>query len=278
MKVHIRANTLKKDAAATAASLAGALAGAGLDVADSLDGADLVIALGGDGTLLDAVRAAGGRPVAGFNIGSLGYLASVERDNFGKAVEMIAKGRFRISERTMLECTVQGDEGGRTATALNDIALVRERSGHAAILDVAVDGRHAARYLADGLIFATPTGSTAYSLSAGGPILMPDSASFAITPLNPHALAIRPIVVGDGVSVTVVSRPRGDGSDGSIAVAADGAGVCGLSPGGRLCVRKAAVRAKIVEFDGHDPYEVLSRKLGWPGRRARPDGRGEDPL
>lgn len=261
MKVFFRVNGAKKDAGALRRDLAAALPEAGLQEAESAEEADIVIALGGDGTILDAVRESPGKPVAGFNIGSLGYLASVERKDFKKALALLAKGKYRIAQRTMIEC--RSAKGG--AAALNEIALVREHSGRAVTLDISIDGRRAARYLADGVIFATPTGSTAYSLSAGGPILMPDSASLAITPLNPHALAARPVVAGDDVEITVAAAAREDGLDGSIAVAADGLNVFTLSPGETMELRKSQRKAFLVEFEGYDPYEVLSRKLGWPG-------------
>lgn len=269
MKVFFYVNTAKDDADGTHRALSAALAGNGLCEAESAGDADVVVALGGDGTILDAVRFAPGKPVAGFNIGSLGYLASVERRDFGKALAMLAKGKYRISPRTVLECSRQDAPAAVPVRALNDVVLMRERSGHPATIDVAVDGRRAATYFADGLIVATPTGSTAYSLSAGGPVLMPDSASFVITPLNPHALAVRPIVVGDGVSISAVPRRRADGRGAAIAVYADGRDAMSLEPDSALCIRKSALCAQLVEFDGYDPYRVLSRKLGWPGKIQR---------
>lgn len=265
MKVYFRANETKEDAAGTRKALSDALAANGLCEAADAGDADVIVALGGDGTILETVRDWPGKPVAGFNIGSLGYLASVERRDFGKALAMLAKGRYSISERTVLECS----SGTASARALNDVAMMRERSGHAVTIDVAVDGRRAATYFADGIIIATPTGSTAYSLSAGGPVLMPDSASFVITPLNPHALAVRPVVVGDNVEISAVPRRRADGRGAAIAVYADGRDAMALEPDAVLSIRKSETRAQLVEFDGYDPYRVLSRKLGWPGKVAR---------
>ncbi len=181
---------------------------------------------------------------------------------------MLAEGRWRISRRTMLEARRAGG-GERTALALNDIVLMRELSGHAAVLDLAVDGRGASRYFADGLVFATPTGSTAYSLSAGGPVVMPDSASFVVTPMNPHALGIRPVVLNDSVVMTVTSRARDEERDGKIGVYADGVNAMMLDDGESLELRKSPEYASFVEFDGYNPYEVLSRKLGWAGRGGR---------
>lgn len=266
-KIHFHVNAAKPAAGEAYAALAAALPALGLAEAGKGADADVIVALGGDGTILRAARAHGATPVIGFNLGGLGYLASVERRDFQKALAMIAEGRYAISRRAMLEARKSGAAHG--TAALNDIVLMRELSGRAAVLDLAVDGRAAARYFADGLVFATPTGSTAYSLSAGGPVLMPDSASFVVTPMNPHALGIRPMVVSDSVSMTVTSRARDGERDGRIGVYADGENALMLDDGETLEIAKSQTAALFVELEGHDPYEVLSRKLGWAGRGGR---------
>lgn len=267
-RVHFHVNKDKPEALAVYADLVAALPRFGMELSEKGEGADAIIALGGDGTILRASRIHTDKPVAGFNLGTLGYLASVERRDFGKALSMLAEGRFRISMRTMLEAHVRGEDAA-SAVALNDIVLMRQASGHAAILDLNVDGRDVARYLADGLIFSTPTGSTAYSLAAGGPVLMPDSASFVVTPMNPHALGVRPMVVSDGVAMSVAFRTKDGGRDGSIGVYADGENVFNLGDGDGLEVVKSPDAARFVEFDGYDPYEVLGRKLGWSGTNIK---------
>ena len=138
-------------------------------------------------------------------------------------------------------------------------------SGHSARLDLEADGKLVTRYMADGLIFATPTGSTAYSLAAGGPVLMPDSRSFVVTPLNPHALGVRPLVVSDDVAFTVTVRPRTAGNALRVGVYADGENVGALGAGDCVTVSKSAASARLVELEGYDPYDVLARKLGWSG-------------
>ena len=253
-RVHFHVNKSKPEAKAAYESLAAELPGLGLETCEKGAEADVVIALGGDGTIL-----------RGFNLGGLGYLASVERRNFARALAMLAEGRFRISRRTMLEARLAGGGDCEPALALNDIVLMRQLSGHAAVLDLSVDARGVARYFADGLVFATPTGSTAYSLAAGGPVVMPDSASFVVTPMNPHALGVRPMVVSDSVVMSVAARARDGGRDSRIGVYADGENVFALDDGGSVEIRKSPEFAAIVEFDGHDPYEVLARKLGWSG-------------
>ena len=272
-RVHFHVNALKPRAKAAHKALAALLPHFGLSLSENGGDADIVIALGGDGTILKAAKLNASKPVVGFNLGGLGYLASVERRDFKKALAMIAEGRYKISKRTMLEAVKPGD-GKSRAVALNDIVLMRELSGHAAVLDLAVDGKCAARYFADGLVFATPTGSTAYSLSAGGPVLMPDSASFVVTPMNPHALGIRPIVLSDEVAITVTTRSRDEGRGGRIGVYADGENAIMLDDDGTVEIRRAHECALMVELDGYSPYEVLSRKLGWTDARVRLPARG----
>jgi len=232
----------------------------GLVVAED-DAFEVVVVLGGDGTILRAVHEFPGMPVLGLNLGGLGYLSSVEEKCFPRAMEMLAKGEYRISDRSVL--AVRKD--GSWFSALNDVVVNRVMSGHAAILDLAVDGKPATRYLADGLVIATPTGSTAYSLAAGGPVLMPDSGSFVVTPMSPHALGIRPLVVKDSARMTVTSRPRANGKAEKIGVFADGEIVFTLDGDERMEVVRSNHVAKFIELDGYDPYDVLARKLGWSG-------------
>jgi NAD+ kinase len=265
VKVKFYINVEKPAACAAAKELKALAASFGLTVA-ARGRADAVIALGGDGTILRAVHECAGVPVLGFNLGGLGYLSSVGRGDFGTALQMLAAGRFTVSERTMLEVRKVGAR--RRKLALNDVVVVRELSGHAAVLDLEVDGSPATRYMADGLVIATPTGSTAYSLAAGGPVVMPDSRSFAVTPMNPHALAVRPLVVSDAVRLTVTSRRR-NGRAEKIGVYADGEGVFQLDGDEAVIVAKAPVGAKMIALEGSDPYETLGRKLGWSGTSVR---------
>ena len=149
------------------------------------------------------------------------------------------------------------------AVALNDVVVSRGVSGHAVQLELSVNGRMATRFSADGLVVATPTGSTAYSLAAGGPILLPDSESFAVTPICPHALASRPLVIPDTARLTVRARLRARGE--KVAVFADGARVQQLGADDAVEIVRADVSVPLIQLRGYDPYEVLSRKLGWNG-------------
>jgi len=224
--------------------------------------ADIVIALGGDGTFLRAVHRFPDSPILGINLGSLGYLSSVEARDFDSAMTKLVHGRYRISERSMLSVN-----GGYAA--LNDIVLMRELSGHSARLDLRADGSMVAHYMADGLIFATPTGSTAYSLAAGGPVLMPDSGSVVVTPMNPHALGVRPLVMRDDVRFEVASCLRSPGNSMKIGVYVDGENVLTLDEGDTVEIAKSDRKARLVELEGYDPFGVLSRKLGWSGSNIK---------
>lgn len=271
MKIAFYINDSKPGAKAAAEKLSSRAASLGLEIVDlhhsklhTPRSSLLIVALGGDGTILRCVHEYPGVPVIGFNLGGLGYLSPVEKKDFDSALKLIAEGHYRIAERTMLSLN------GRIA--LNDIVITREMTGHAAMLDLSVDGHRPTRYLADGLVIATPTGSTAYSLSAGGPVVMSDSRSFVITPMNPHALGIRPQVVSDSVRISVSSIVRDNLSTSqpfnrstSLGVYADGESVAMLAPGGSVEIAKSGQVAKLVELEGYDPYAVLAHKLGWTG-------------
>ena len=268
LRIRFQVNETKPRARSAFAALAAEAVRHGLALAEGNAAADVVIALGGDGTILRAVRRFPDVPVLGFNLGGLGYLSAVGESEFGRALEMLAAGRYRISERSMLAVRKSGSDSPR-ATALNDVVVQRAMSGHSSRFDLAVDGSLAARYMADGLIFATPTGSTAYSLAAGGPVVMPDSRSFVVTPMNPHALGVRPMVTTDAVRFTVTACSRADGSAERVGVYADGEDVFTLDVGGSLEIERAPRGAALVELDGYDPYEVLARKLGWSGTSVK---------
>ena len=238
----------------------------GLVVSDDPRGADAVVVLGGDGTMLGAVHAFPGVPLLGLNLGSLGFLAGVEEPAFKDALKALAKGEYSLSRRTMLSWSAPGRRAGAARNALNEIVVSRGVSGHAASIDFAVDGRPATRFSADGLVVATPTGSTAYSLAAGGPILMPDSQAFVVTPICPHALSSRPVVVRDSSRFSLTARIR-EGSP--LAVFADGEQVASLGAGEALEIVKSSTRVTLIELAGCNPYKVLARKLGWSGSARR---------
>ena len=261
MTIRFHVNEGKPRAGEACAELSARAVACGLEVVT--DGpADAVVVLGGDGTFLRAAHEYPDVPLLGLNLGGLGYLASVEERDFAAALEKLAAGRYRVSERRMIEVN------GRFA-ALNDIVITRAMSGHSTRLDLAADGRRVTHYMADGLIFATPTGSTAYSLAAGGPVLMPDSENFVVTPMNPHALGVRPLVVRDSVRFTVTACSRTAGNAMKIGVYADGEDVLTLDEGMSVEIARSKRAAKVIELEGYDPYDVLARKLGWSGSNVK---------
>ena len=264
MKIAFYCNREKQDVLARQAEFETCATASGLSVV-SLDEAEVIVALGGDGTILRAVHAFPARLILGINFGGLGYLSAVSGDEMARAFSLLAAGRFRVSARTLLQVASLRDETAATACALNDIALVRGLTGHACLLDLSIDGHAVTRYMADGLVVATPTGSTAYSLAAGGPVVLPDLAGLVITPMNPHALGVRPLVVRDDVRVTVRVPERTDGNEVCVGVAADGRTVLTLHPGDGVEISKSDKTARLVALDGCHPCDVLSRKLGWKG-------------
>ncbi len=227
-----------------------------------------VAVLGGDGTLLRAVhrlRELGADiPAMGLNIGSLGYLTGADAEHFGDALEALATGKYIISRRQMLSCRIRA-KGRRSAVALrrpalNDIVLSRD-SGRMVKIGLALDGQAVTAYACDGLIVSTPTGSTAYSLSAGGPLVMPGTAATSITVICPHALSSRPLVISDStaisLSVTAAEVP--------LRLAIDGEECAAAAPGDTVEISRAARPAKIAFLPGYSPYRALSLKLGWGG-------------
>lgn len=177
------------------------------------DGAELVIVLGGDGTLLSAARAVGGRPIPLFavNLGGLGFLTAIPGDQLYPELELALDGGQRVSPRRMLHCDViRNDETIASYEALNDVVLTKSSIARMIDLEAHVDSHFVCTYKADGLIIATPTGSTAYSLSAGGPIVFPAVAALCLTPICPHMLTNRPVLVPDTSSVKVICRSENE--------------------------------------------------------------------
>ena len=263
MTLHFHTNECNERAKAAKERLLAEAEKFGFGISEHGEGCDFVIALGGDGTILRAVRHHPGIPVLGFNLGTLGYLATIDKDDSSNAFRSLAAGDYKVAERTMLVATKPSS--GESAIALNEIVAMREMTGHAATIDLSADSKSVTRYTADGLVIATPTGSTAYSLAAGGPVLMPDTASLVITPMNPHALAVRPLVVSDSVRLAITSRRRVNGIAEKLGVYADGESVFMLGGDETVVVSKAGDCAHFVQLPGYDPYAVLSRKLGWSG-------------
>lgn len=261
MKISFFVNETKLAAKQASERLSGLASSLGIALT-SADEADVIVTLGGDGTIIRALHSHQGKPLLGLNLGGLGFMASVEEKDFAKALELLSKGEYTVSCRTML--AVKDETTSIECNALNDV-VIKSTTGHAAVVDLSIDGATATRYHSDGLVIASPTGSTAYSLSAGGPVVMPDSSSIVITPVCPHALGVRSLIVRDDCQIQVTNRKRSQLEAHDVMVCVDGEEKLLLSPDSSLTVCKSSLCANFVEFIGHDPYEILSRKLGWRG-------------
>ncbi len=225
------------------------------------DVSDLLIVLGGDGTLLAAARAAAERrvPILPVNLGGLGFLTSVTREELYPLLEQVLAGQHHVSERVMLQAEVfRAGKRIETHRALNDAVLNKGAVARMIDLDLRIDGDFVSKYRADGLIVSTPTGSTAYSLSAGGPIIHPVVAAFVITPICPHTLSDRPLVVPD-TAVIEVEWAEGEAAY----VTLDGQIGIDLKPSDRVRVTKAPETIFLVRAPRKTYYEVLRNKLGW---------------
>jgi len=222
-----------------------------------LDGTRLIVSIGGDGTLLwTAQQAAVAHiPVLGVNAGRLGFLTGVQLADTEGALDRWASGDFSLERRAMLEARI---DGGPPNLALNDVVVHKGVEFNSIRIEVAVDGQPAGRFDADGAIVSTPTGSTAYSLSLGGPIVHPDVRAIIYMPFNPHTLFVRPVVLSDRVAVTVnVPSPSG-------LVSCDGQQTAALKPGSAVEVSTAALAVELVRFkDGVKYFDVLRHKLRW---------------
>lgn len=227
--------------------------------------ADLTIVLGGDGSILRAAHQMGERqlPVVAVNLGKLGFLADLSPEELPGVLADIAAGRLSVAEHLMFECRViRSGEQIHRQLGLNEVAI--QTGPPFAILDVDlyVDSEPVTAYSCDGLIVSTPVGSTAHSLSAGGPILRKDLQAFVISPISPHTLTYRPVVdAADRVYDLVVPNPSTQTS-----VIVDGRVLCELRANDRIRVARAEPRFKLVAAPGHSYYQTLREKLGWSGR------------
>lgn len=227
--------------------------------------ADLLVVLGGDGTILRAVSELGDeiKPIFGINIGSLGFLTCAASSAYVEAVASIAAGRMDFSERALLDIYLDpaGPETHQTFRCLNDAVFSRGEISRLIRLAVRVNGEALTEFNADGLIIATPTGSTAYSLSAGGPILAPESDSLVITPICPHTLTNRSIIVGDSAVVEVEATER----DHPVFLTIDGRAPVHVEPNSVVTVRKARQSLPLAALPGVSFFSVVRQKLKWRG-------------
>lgn len=233
-----------------------------LSMAGTAAACSLLMVLGGDGTILRVVHQLHDAPppLFGINIGSLGFLTCLGRDEIPLAVQSVLTGRFVLSHRTLLRVET-GAGGALLFEGLNEVVMSRGERSQLVKIRAAIDGEILTEYHADGLIVATPTGSTAYSLSSGGPILMPDSGSLVITPVCPHVLTNRSVVVGD--NARIVLEPSAPGQD--IFVNVDGRDIHRMDGTETVTVTKSKRTLPLAMLPGRSFSEVLRQKLKWSG-------------
>lgn len=220
---------------------------------------DMAISLGGDGTFLKAARCVGntGIPIVGINTGRLGFLADVSADEMEDFFSRLHEGRYIVRERSLLELVVD-DDTAHVAYALNEVTVSKHDSSSMIAVRTTINGEHLATYMGDGLIVATPTGSTAYSLSAGGPIIYPQADVFVLTAVAPHSLGVRPMVIADDkvLHLTVESR------NGSFLVAVDGISRS-YPEHTTLTLRKAPHTIRVVKQENSTFFRTLQNKMMW---------------
>jgi NAD+ kinase len=226
--------------------------------------ADLAIVIGGDGAILRAGRRMGERqiPVLGVNMGRLGYLANVTPNELPRVFAEVCRGEYRVVEHLMFDCRVMRERQVLASRlGLNEVTVLGSEPFSILDLYLYVDSEWATTYSCDGLIISTPVGSTAHSLSAGGPILRKSMAAFVIVPISPHTLTVRPVVdTADRVFEITLGTPHS-----STWVVVDGRTLHPLTQKDRVVVQRAAPRFKMIEVRGHSYYGTLRAKLGWSG-------------
>jgi NAD+ kinase len=241
----------------------------------SRQGADLALVLGGDGAILRVARHMGYHqtPVLGVNLGKLGFLASLTCEDVRCCFVQVVRGAYRITHHLMYECLISpppGDPGAPlTRLGLNEVVIRSGPPFRMIDIDLVVNGETVSRYSGDGLIISTPIGSTAHSLSAGGPILSQELPAFVITPICPHTLTNRPVVDSADKTYTIDVRR----ADGEAALIIDGQETLALQVGQRVTVRRAPVQFGMVRVPGHSEYQTLRAKLFWgtgPNYRREP--------
>ncbi len=230
---------------------------------------DALITLGGDGTLIRGARFLGGAnvPIFGVNLGKLGFLTTCQAEEFPEAFARFVRGEHHVQSRMVLEASTWTATGelGLHLRALNDVAV--HKGGYARVLRMKVSANDEliARLAADGIVIATPTGSTAYSLSAGGPIVVPTFDSFIVTPVAAHTLALRPTILPPDVTIAVDME---EGNE-EVLLTADGQVGIAIAPGQRITVRRSPHPVRLVRFSDLTFFKRLRHKLGWGGPQLR---------
>ena len=226
-----------------------------------IDNSDLIITFGGDGTMLSTVRKIkdSHTPILGFHLGKLGFLAQLTRKNYKEKMAQLLEGKYHIEDRMILEAKVEHPDRNYSMYALNDIVISKGNTPRMIRFHINVDGHIMNSYNSDGIIIATPTGSTAYSLSASGPILTPDLNAVVVNPICPHSLTNRPIVIHADKDIEIVFTEI----DMESHITADGQHFFPLDIQSKIHIAKAPFSVKFIRLEGSDFFQVLHSKLGW---------------
>jgi len=229
-----------------------------------LEGATMLVAFGGDGTILAAARSVGRRgiPILGVNLGKLGFLAELAPEELESAIGDILSGKYRIEERLVLEARSTA-QPGKVMYAVNDIVIDKSRSSRVIDIETHIDGIFAVTYRGDGLIISTPTGSTAYALSNGGPIVTPASEVLGITPISPHTLSGRPLIVPASSVIRVVAHAESE----EVLLSVDGQEEAFIRPPAEITACRADYSIRLVKRTDRSYFDLLRAKLLW-GRDA----------
>ena len=221
---------------------------------------DFAISLGGDGTFLRAASRVGKKnvPVLGVNMGHLGFLADIAPDEAEAAINDIFEGKYRFVERSVIEASTENEPFRGNPYALNEVAVLKRDIASMILIRTTINGEYLTTYQADGLIVSTPTGSTAYSLSNGGPIMVPSTDVLCLTPVAPHSLNVRPIVINDNVTVELEVESRSH----NFLIAVDGRSEK-MQEGTKVTIRKAPFVIRIVKRLSKQYYKNLRDKMGW---------------
>jgi NAD+ kinase len=221
---------------------------------------ELMLSVGGDGTLLETITLVRhtGIPILGINLGRLGFLATLPKENISKGLCAVIEGRFSIEERSMIRLDSNINLFGDLNFALNECTISKRDSASMIIVHAYLDGEYLNSYWADGLIVATPTGSTAYSISVGGPVVLPDSRSFIISPISPHNLNVRPLVVHDGCVLSFEIEGRNN----NFLVSLDSR-FRTVDSNVKFSLHKSEFNARLVRLEGDNFLHTLRRKLNW---------------
>ncbi len=224
---------------------------------------DVAMVVGGDGTMLNAARilCTHGVPMVGVNLGRLGFLTDIPQGDLETNLDALLDGRFSVENRTLLKTTVlKDDESIYEGVSLNDAVIAKGETGRLIEFETRIDGRFVSHTRSDGIIIATPTGSTAYSLSSGGPIVYPTLSVLSIAPICPHTLSNRPIIISDDAVVDICAFRT---PETHAILSLDGLIVHQLSGEETLRLTRADRKLSMIRIDPHDHFEVLRTKLGW---------------